>query len=140
MGTGEGGQGNITALAIQGKTIDKIAVFNSQFGLWVEQRLLQPVEGEINPIVLGGNVLYQAGNDFYALNERRLGFVILHLEGTEEATVSFTYWDIEVMQGNRLYVFSPKIGEWSKGVDAYRRPIPDSPDRDQPAQAGKASQ
>ena len=108
------------ALAIQGKTIDQIAAFNAEFGVWIEQRLRQPVKEEISPHAFGGIVLYQAGNDFYALTERRLGFIELHLEGDEPATVSFTGVDLEVMQGNRLYVFSPmrEMVEWCRRLPA----------------------
>ena len=41
--------------------------------------------------------------------------------------------DIEVMQGNRLYVFSLKQGEWSKGVDVYVPPSTGGTKREEPA-------
>ena len=60
-------------LAIQGKTIDQVAAFNAESGVWIKQRLLRPVEEEINPVVYGGTVLYQAGNDFYGATRARSG-------------------------------------------------------------------
>ena len=77
------GGDEIAALAIKGKTIDQIAVFSPQRGVWVKQRLLRPVEGEIYPFIFGEFVLYQAGNDFYVLTKKRLWFQVLHLEGAE---------------------------------------------------------
>jgi RNA polymerase sigma factor (sigma-70 family) len=125
----------IAALAIKGKTIDQIAVFNPEGGVWVKQRLLTPVEGEINPFIFGGFVLYQAGNDFYALTKQRLGFAILHLEGAEPATVSVGAAELEVMQGNRLYVFSLKTGMWSTGVQIHVPPAAASPKQENSAEA-----
>jgi RNA polymerase sigma factor (sigma-70 family) len=136
---GSGGGPKIVALALQGKTIDQIAAFNAEFGVWIKERLRQPVEEEINPVAVGGMVLYQAGNDFYALTERRLEFVVLHLEGAEPATASFTGVDLEVMQGNRLYVFSPVPGTWSSGIAVYQPPKSVSP-KQNPEAGGKASQ
>jgi RNA polymerase sigma factor (sigma-70 family) len=122
-----GGSGDLAALAIKGKTIDQIAVFSAEFGIWIKQRLLRPVEGEISPYIFGGFVLYQAGNDFYALTAQRPRFGILHLEGAEQTTVSIGTADIEVMQGNRLYVFSPKTCLWSTGVEVHVPPAAASP-------------
>ena len=136
---GSGGGPKIAAMAIYGKKIDQIAAFNAEFGVWIKERLRQPVEDEINPVAVGGMVLYQAGNDFYALTERRLGFVVLHLEGAEPATASFTGVDLEVMQGNRLYVFSPVPGTWSSGIAVYQPPKSVSrPVRGEPKEAYEA--
>ena len=84
--------------------------------------LLKPVEDEINPVVGPGSALYQAGKDFYAFSARRGTWGVLHLEGQEEPTATASPADIEVMQGNRLYVFSLKQGEWSRGVAVYQQP------------------
>ena len=62
---------------------------------------------------------------------------VLHLEGNEEATATTSPTDIEVVQGNRLYVFSLKKGEWSKGVAVYLAPASVGPNRQEPAAAQK---
>jgi RNA polymerase sigma factor (sigma-70 family) len=132
-----GGDHAIAALAIKGQTIDQIAVFNPEFGVWIKERLRRPVEGEINPSLVGEFVLYQAGNDFYALTTKaNVGFRVLHLEGAEQATVSISTGDIEVMQGSRLYVFSPKTCVWSTGVEVYVPP----PGANQKAEAPAGAQ
>jgi RNA polymerase sigma factor (sigma-70 family) len=113
---------DIAALTIKGKKIDQVAAFSPYTGAWSKQNLLQPVKEEISPLVGPGSALYQAGKDFYAFSARRGSWGVLHLEGDEEATATTSPTHIEVMQGNRLYVFSLKQGEWSKGVAAYLRP------------------
>ena len=125
----------LAAPAIQGKTIDQIAIFNPELGVWEKQRLLRPVEGEITPFVSGGLVLYQAGNDFYVWAARSRRFGVLHLEGAEEATVSFGvgFANVEVIQGNRLYVFSPNMGFWSAGVEVHSLPPAASTKPEEPA-------
>ena len=124
----------------QGKDDHQIAAYSPDFGVWVEHSLLKPVADEINPAVGPGLALYQAGNDFYAFTPRRLGWGVLHLEGKEEAwVVAIGPTDIEVVQGNQLYVFSQKIGEWSKGVAVYLPPGSGSPHRDEPAGGQKSS-
>ena len=132
--------GALVALAIKGETIDQIAVFHPEIGVWVKQRLLRPVEGEIKPFMFREFVLYQADNDFYALTAQRQQFGILHLEGAEHASVSVGPADIEVMQGNRLYVFSPKTGLWSAGVEVRVLPTAASPKREGPAEARKPTE
>ncbi len=116
---------NIAALAIKGKRIDSVAVFSPDRTAWMAQSLIRPIEDEINPIVGPGYALYQAGNDFYAFSASAPTanpWGVLHLEEGEEAkVVSMGSGAIEVMQGNRLYVFSLKRAEWSKGV-AIRLP------------------
>jgi hypothetical protein len=113
---------DIAALMIKGKKIDQVAAFSPYTGAWSTQHLLEPVEEQINPVVGPGSALYQAGKDFYAFSARRGSWGVLHLEGNEEATATTSPTHIEVMQGNRLYIFSLKQGEWSKGVAAYLRP------------------
>jgi RNA polymerase sigma factor (sigma-70 family) len=124
---------DIAALAIKGKRIERIAAFDPASGLWAEQMLLKPVEDELNPAIGPGWALYQAGNDFYAFSTRSeipnpnggissKSWSVLRLEGAEEATVATSAEAIEVMQGNRLYVFTLKAGAWSKPVEAYRPP------------------
>jgi hypothetical protein len=113
---------DIGALRIKGKTIQHIAAVNPAAGNWVGQSLAKPVEDEINPEVGPGWALYQAGKDFYAFSTRRNFWSVLHLEGDEEPVVATSPHDIEVVQGNRLYVFVIKQGEWSKPVEIYRRP------------------
>ncbi len=121
---------DIAALMIKGKTIDHVAAFSPFTGTWSVQHLLKPVEGQINPVVGPGSALYQAGNDFYAFSARRGTWGVLHLEGHEEATATTSPADIEVVQGNRLYVFSLKHGEWSKGVAVYLPPSRPGPGRE----------
>jgi hypothetical protein len=110
---------DIAALAIKGKSIDHVAAFN---GGWAVQHLLKPVEGEINPVVGPGFALYQAGRDFYAFSAYAGKWGVLHLEGDEEAKAATSPTNIEVLQGNTLYVFSLMRGEWSKGVAIYVPP------------------
>ena len=119
---------------IKGKTIDHVAAFSPYTGNWSMQHLLKPIEGEINPAVGLGCALYQAGNDFYAFSAQKGSWGVLHLEGDEEATAPMSPTDIEVMQGNRLYVFSLKQGEWSKGVAIYLRQL--LPPRDEKRRRG----
>jgi hypothetical protein len=110
---------DVAALMIKGKRIEQIAAFSPASGSWVAQMLLKPVEDELNPVVGQGFALYQAGNDFYAFSSHKGMWAVLHLEGDEQASVSMSLQDIEVMQGNRLYVFALKQGEWSKPVEVY---------------------
>jgi hypothetical protein len=124
------GPDNIAALAIKGKSIDHVAAFS---GGWAVQHLLKPVEGEINPLVGPGYALYQAANDFYAFSAKAGKWGVLHLEGGEEAKASPSDTDIEVLQGNRLYVFNLARGEWSKGVAIYLPPSRPGPGPAAPA-------
>ena len=110
---------DVVALAIQGKSIDHVAAFN---GGWAVQHLLKPIEGEINPVVRPGCALYQAGPDFYAFSAKAGKWGVLHLEGGADAKAAISPTDIEVLQGNTLYVFSLGRGEWSKGVAIYVPP------------------
>ena len=47
---------------------------------------------------------------------------VLHLEGDEKARAIWSPNGVEVQQGNKLYIFSVKHGEWSKGVAVKRLP------------------
>jgi hypothetical protein len=125
---------DVVALAIKGKSIDHVAVFN---GGWAVQHLLKPVEGEINPVVGPGCALYQAGKDFYAFSAKAGKWGVLHLEGGEEAKAAMSPTDIEVLQGNTLYVFSLARGEWSKGVAIYVPPSRPGPGAGAPASVPK---
>jgi RNA polymerase sigma factor (sigma-70 family) len=131
---------DIAALMIKGKSIEHVAAFSPYTGNWSMQHLLKPIEGEINPVVGQGCALYQAGNDFYAFSAKKGSWGVLHLEGNEEAKAAISPTDIEVMQGNRLYVFSLMQGEWSQGVAVYVPPSPASPKPAEPAGAQKPSQ
>lgn len=64
---------------------------------------------------------------------------MLHLEGSEKAKAAMSPTDIEVMQGNRLYVFSLKQAEWSHGVDVYVPPSPAAPKDAEPVGAEEPS-
>jgi len=125
---------DIAALMIKGKTIDHVAAFSPYTGNWSMQHLLKPIEGEINPAVGPGCALYQAGKDFYAFSARKGTWGVLHLEGAEEPEAAISPTDIEVMQGNRLYVFSLMQGEWSQGVAVYLPPTPAIPKSEESAE------
>jgi RNA polymerase sigma factor (sigma-70 family) len=128
---------DIVALAIRGKLIDHVAAFN---GGWAVQHLLKPVEGEINPVVGPGCALYQAAHDFYAFSAAAGKWGVLHLEGGADAKAAISDSDIEVLQGNQLYVFSLKRGEWSKGVAIYLTPSRPGPEPAAPASVPKGAQ
>jgi RNA polymerase sigma factor (sigma-70 family) len=130
---------DVAALMIKGKTIDHVAAFSPYSGSWSTQHLLKPIADEINPVVGQGCALYQAGNDFYAFSAKKSSWGVLHLERNEEAKAAISPTDIEVMQGNRLYVFSLMQGEWSPGVAVYIPPAPANPKRAEPAAAQKTS-
>ena len=85
-------------------------------GTWSKQHLLKPVEGKIGPMIGPGCALYQSGNDFYAFSGLTGKWGVLHLEGDAKSQGMISTHDISVQQGNKLYVFSLKHGEWSKGV------------------------
>ena len=127
---------DIAALHIKGKTIRNVAAFNPRAGFWVGQALKTPIEEEISPAVGPGWALYQVGNDFYAFSTGRNIWSVLHLEGDEQAYVNTSPHDIEVVQGDRLYVFVIKQGEWSKPVEIYRRPPDAGRKPEQPAGGG----
>jgi hypothetical protein len=131
---------DVAALMIKGKTIDHVAAFSPYTGSWNKQHLLKPIAGEINPAVGQGCALYQAGNDFYAFSAKKGSWGVLHLEGNEEAKAAISPTDIEVMQGNRLYVFSLMQGEWSQGVEVYLPPAAAASKSAGPAEAQKPSQ
>ncbi len=113
---------DILAMALKGKAIDHVAAFSKYTGQWSEQRLLKPVAGVIQPMVGPGSALYQAGNDFYAFSAQKGKWGVLHLEGEAKASGSLSSNHIQVTQGNMLYVFGLKYGEWSPGVAMNLRP------------------
>lgn len=120
---------DVAALMMKGKKIDHVAAFSMYTGEWSPQHLLKPVEGQISPMVIPGCALYQAGNDFYAFSARPGRWGVLHLEGDTKSTATLSTGDISVYQGNKLYVFNLKHGQWSKGVAVYRRPSQPKPPR-----------
>ena len=105
------------ALGLKGKAIDHVAAFSRYTGKWSIQHLLRPAEERISPYLLPGGAVYQVGNDVYAFSARQGSWGALHLEGAEKAQVALSVNDIDVLQGNRLYVFSLKNGRFSDGVD-----------------------
>jgi hypothetical protein len=109
-------------MVLKGKAIDHVAAFSKYTGEWSEQRLLKPVEGVIQPWVGPGSALYQAGNDFYAFSAQKGKWGVLHLEGEAKARGTVSSHHIQVMQGNMLYIFGLKYGEWSPGVAVKMRP------------------
>jgi RNA polymerase sigma factor (sigma-70 family) len=104
------------ALALKGKSIDHVAAFSRSTGKWSVQHLSKPAE-EVSPYINGGGAVYQIGNDVYAFSSRAGKWGELHLEGSGKPRVSLSANDIDVMQGNRLYVFSLKHGRFSAGVE-----------------------
>ncbi len=114
---------------LKGKQIDQVAAFSRYTGVWSVQKLTKPAEEEITPYLAPGGAIYQVGNDVYAFSARKGTWGALHLEGNEKPLVSASQSDIEVLQGNKLYVFSIKHGQWSPGVEMYLRPAGPAPDR-----------
>jgi RNA polymerase sigma factor (sigma-70 family) len=123
---------DVAALMIKGKTIDYVAAFSAFTGNWVPQKLRKPAEDEINPVLGRGYALYQSGNDFYAFTARKGYWGVLQLDGNEDVKVTTSAEDIEVLHGNKLYVFSVKQGEWSDGVAIYVPP-PSAAKKQRPA-------
>ncbi|MHB1557531.1 MAG: RNA polymerase sigma factor [Isosphaeraceae bacterium] len=113
----------------KGKRIDQVAAFSRYTGVWAVQKLNRPAEEELTPYLAPGGAIYQVGNDVYAFSARKGTWGALHLEGTEKPRVSASPSDIEVLQGNKLYVFSIKHGQWSPGVEIYLKPSGPAPDR-----------
>jgi RNA polymerase sigma factor (sigma-70 family) len=111
------------ALFLKGRTIDQVAAFSRHTGEWKVQRLLKPAEDGLTPIVAAGGAIYQVGNDVYAYSARTGTWGVLHLEGPEKPRVALYPTHIEVMQGNRLYVFSLKHGSFSPGVEVNLKPF-----------------
>jgi hypothetical protein len=124
---------DVAALMLKGKAIDHVAAFSMYTGTWSRQHLLKPVEGKISPIVGPACVFYQVGNDFYAFSARPGKWGVLHLEGDAKSTGMLSTHDISVLQGDKMYVFNLKRGEWSQGVAIYRRPSQPHPPRIAPA-------
>jgi RNA polymerase sigma factor (sigma-70 family) len=121
------------ALHLRGKTIDHVAAFSRSTGEWKVQRLLKPAQEELTPYLLLGGVIYQVGNDVYAFSARTGTWGVLHLEGEEKPRVAPSPTDIEVLQGNRLYVFSLKHGSFSPGVEMNLKPFRREPQEAAPA-------
>ncbi len=111
------------ALVLKGRTIDQVAAFSRQTGEWKVQRLLKPAEDELAPYLSPGGAIYQVGNDVYAFSARTGTWGVLHLEGEEKPRVAIYPTDIEVLQGNRLHVFSLKHGSFSPGVEINLKPF-----------------
>src|SRR5262249_48750312 len=108
-------------LDLKGRSIDQVAAFSKYTGRWSTQRLLKPAEGEIRPIILAGGALYQVENDIYAFGSRGGSWGVLHLEGGEKPKVAPYGNEIEVLQGNMLYVFSLRHARFSAGVEVNTR-------------------
>jgi hypothetical protein len=104
------------AFWLKGKAIDHVAAFSKSRGEWSKQHLLKPAEGELMPVIGPGCALYQVGNDFYAFSAETGKWGALHLEAAEKGLSALYPNHVEVLQGNKLYIFSTKNGEWSPGV------------------------
>jgi len=125
---------DVMAFVLRGTEINHVAAFSAFTGEWHMQHLLLPIKTmvggnavieEISPAIGPGSVLYQAGNDFYAFSSQKGAWGVLQLDGSEKAKAQMSSTDIEVLQGNRLYVFSLRLGKWSQGVATNLRPFRD---------------
>ncbi len=105
------------APTFKGQMITQVAAFSRYTGVWAVQKLKKPVEEEITPCMSPGGVIYQVGNDVYAFSARKGIWGALHLEGNEKPKVAASTNDIEVLQGNKLHVFSLNRGQWSPAVE-----------------------
>ena len=121
------------ALILKGKTIDHVAAFSKYTGRWSKQHLLKPIEDELNPVIGPGCALYQVGNDFYAFSSQQGKWGVLHLEGDEKPKAQMMISSIQVLQGNTLYVFNLRLGEWSPGVAMNLRSFQFDPPQAAPA-------
>jgi RNA polymerase sigma factor (sigma-70 family) len=125
--------GDALALELRGKTIDRVAAFSRHTGEWKVQRLLKPAEEELSPCLSPGGVIYQVENDVYTFSARTGTWGVLHLEGEEKPRVAPSETDIEVLHGNRLYVFSLKHGNFSPGVEMNLKPFQRPPQEAAPS-------
>ncbi len=100
---------------------DAAAAGNSK-GKWVRQSLVQPVNGQVFPIVLAGLAFYHIDKEIYAFSAMTNSWDALHLEGAAAPKISPGKTNILVEQGDTLYVFSISRGKWSKGLKV---PIPE---------------
>jgi RNA polymerase sigma factor (sigma-70 family) len=119
-------------LLLRGKKIDRVAAFSKYLGKWRTQQLATPAEEELTPYVMPGGAVYQVGNDIYAFSAATGTWGVLRLDGEEKPRVSASPKDIEVLQGNKLYVFSLKHGSFSPGIEVNLKPF-----RSEPPAAGQ---
>ena len=121
------------ALQLKGKAIKQIAAFSKYTGKWCIQPLRKAAEDEVVPYLLQGGAVYQVGNDIYAFSSLTGLWGVLHLEGAEKPRVAPSANDIEILQGNKLYVFSLRTGGFSAGVEVNPRPFRSEPRKALPA-------
>jgi hypothetical protein len=115
-------------LILKGKKIDRVAAFSKYIGEWRTQQLARPAEDELTPYVLPGGAVYQVGNDIYAFSATTGTWGVLQLEGEEKPKVSYSPKDIEVLLGNKLYVFSLKHGgTFTPGIEVNLKPFQNQP-------------
>jgi hypothetical protein len=108
---------DVIALAYVGKaTIRTIAAYSAETGEWSTIDLVNPVQGEVTPIVGTDSALYQVGNDFYAFSAVAGKWDVLRLPATPKAIGTISEKFIKVRQADHLYVFGVKPARWSKGV------------------------
>jgi hypothetical protein len=93
-----------------------VAAFSARKGVWSEIKLVKPVEDDFCPAFGPGCALYQAGNVFYAFSIAYGAWDVLQLTGAEKARARLSENNIQVLQGNMLYIFNLRQGRWSKGV------------------------
>ncbi len=107
---------HVVALAYKGKSIDHLAVFSARNGEWSQIQLVKPVEDDLCPLIGSSCVLYQAGNVFYAFSIGFGAWDVLQLSGDEKPRASVRENNVQVLQGDMLYVFNVRPGKWSKGI------------------------
>ncbi len=115
---------NVIAMALAGHAVRELAIFS---GRWHIQTLREPISGEFVPQVYDTIILYVAGTDLYVFNTQAKKWYALHLTGNEEPDLRFQKDSLIVQRGDMLYVFRPKLGEWSKGVRAMRPKVAEKP-------------
>jgi hypothetical protein len=108
--------GHTIALAYEAKEIVDVAAFSGLTGEWSTQLLRKPARDDLAPIIFGECALYQVENDFYAFSAKTGTWGVLALTGTEKPDIDMTMDDVEVLQGNLLYIFSVELGKWSQAT------------------------
>ena len=107
---------DIIALAYTGKTVGTVTAYSAYTGEWHSYKLVNPVQGGINPTIGPESAVYQVGNDFYAFSAVAGKWGLLRLPADPKARATVSQKFIQVQQGDRLYVFGVRPGKWSQGV------------------------
>ena len=109
---------HVIALALAGPAVRELAVFS---GKWHIQTLREPISGEFVPNLQDGRSSFTRWETTSMRSASQAQkWDALHLAGNEEPICGSRKRRSSVQQGDMLYVFRPKLGEWSKGVRAMR--------------------